>query len=599
MKSIDLSINALHDAYRDGSLSPLQLLGYIVERSNQYKDDSIWITQLNKSQIEEYVARLPQQFDASLPLYGIPFAIKDNIDLAGCDTSAACKAFAHQANDSATVVQLLLDAGAIPIGKTNLDQFATGLVGTRSDYGICVNPFDRNYLSGGSSSGSAVAVALGLCSFSLGTDTAGSGRVPAAFNNIVGLKPSKGLLSCNGVLPACRSLDCVSIFALNADDANLVFEVAARYDEGDVYARQNPFYNSKHCYGKTTESFRFGVLAAEQFAKFQNEEYSKLYLEYCDRLSSLGGSAVTVDFSPFSDAARLLYDGPWVAERYAAIEEFIRQRQQEMHPVTREIIGKARALNSINAFKAFYQLQAYKQAADNILKTVDFVVTPTTVDHYSIEAEQQQPIKLNSQLGYYTNFMNLLDLSAVAVPAAMRDEGLPYGVTLFSSAFSDRKLMSFARRLQELQDWPVGKTEFLPRSEPVSGAVLDNYVDVVVCGAHLSGFPLNWQLRERSAVLLREDKTAPVYRLYAISGAIKRPGLVRNEQSGIAISVELWRVPMENFASFVAAIPEPLGIGKVQLSDGKFYSGFICENYALESAQDITDYGGWAAYMQT
>jgi len=588
----------LHDAYKSGQLTPADVVAYVLERCDQYEQHNIWISRLNEEQIAEYLKRLPQQYDDSLPLYGIPFAIKDNIDLAGVETTAACRAYAYQAENSAHVVQLLLQAGAIPIGKTNLDQFATGLVGTRSDYGICVNAFDNNYISGGSSSGSAVAVALGLVSFSLGTDTAGSGRVPAAFNNLVGLKPSRGLLSCSGVVPACRSLDCVSIFSLDVDDADRVFDVAAHYDAKDAYSRHNIFSNSERNYGAVPPSFTFGVIGEEQFAAFQNEEYSHHYQAYCQRLAGLGGKALKVDFSPFINAATLLYEGPWLAERYVATEAFIQHHQQEMHPVTRSIIGKASALRTVDAFKAFYQLQAYKQAADAALSSVDFIVAPTTVDHYRIDQEQQSPLQLNAQLGYYTNFMNLLDMCAIAIPAAMREGGLPFGVSLLSSAMSDRKLLSFARRLQSLQHWALGNTVFSLSNAELQNRHSMNFVDLVVCGAHLSGFALNWQLRERGASLLRSDKTAPVYRLYALDGAIKRPGLVRDEQSGAAIIVELWRVPMENFASFVAGIPEPLGIGKVELSDGKFYTGFICENYAIETAKDITSYGGWASYMK-
>jgi len=593
----DLSISALHHAYRRGDLTPAAVMSRLRDKISHYQDHHIWTSLLSEEEINQYLTRLPPHFDASMPLYGIPFSIKDNIDLAGIATSAACKAYSHPVDESATVVERLLQAGAIPIGKTNMDQFATGLVGTRSDYGICLNAFDGEYISGGSSSGSAVSVALGLCSFSLGTDTAGSGRVPAAYNNIIGLKPSRGLLSCHGVVPACRSLDCVSIFTLDCDDANLVFNVAAEYDDKDAYSRHNLFVNGNRFYGDISEDFTFGVVSPKQFPEFQLDEYSHLYQDYCDRLLALGGKAVSIDFTPFLDAARLLYDGPWLAERYVAIEDFIRRHHQDMHVVTREIIDKAEALKTVDAFKAFYQLQLCKTAADKILQSVDFIVTPTTVDHYRIVEEQKQPIRLNSQLGYYTNFMNLLDLSAIAIPAAMREGGLPFGVTLFSSAFSDRKLLSFARKFQRLQNWPVAKSEVSMTTLPLQRLSESSFVDVVVCGAHLSGFPLNWQLLERAAKLLRVDETAPVYRLYALPGQIKRPGLIRNDQSGAAIVVEIWRMPAENFASFVTAIPEPLGIGKVQLSDGLFYTGFICESYAIESAQDITSYGGWAAYM--
>jgi len=598
VNTLNLSIAALLKAYRSGELTPRQVVEYVLKKCEEFNQHNIWITLFSDTQLAVYLDNLPDGPDESLPLYGIPFSIKDNIDVGGIDTTCACKAYAYRADESANVVNFLVRAGAIPIGKTNMDQFAAGLVGTRSEYGASANAFDPRYLAGGSSSGAALSVALGLCSFALGTDTAGSGRVPAAFNNIVGMKPSRGLVSCHGVVPACRSLDCVSIFSLNVDDADYVFDVAATYDSADAYARRNPFSNSRRHYGRVPEQFRFGVVAEKHFPAFQNNEYSELYKEYCRRLVSLGGSAVELDFTPFVNSAALLYQGPWLAERYAAIEPFIRDHEKDMFAVTRSIITQANSLRTVDAFPAFYQLQAYKQAADAILADVDFIVTPTTVDHYQIAQVNSDPIRLNSQLGYYTNFMNLLDLCAVAIPAAIRKGGLPFGVTLFGQAFNDRKLLSYARHFQCQQEWPAGKTNVVPVSAPREESIFRDYVDVVVCGAHLSGFPLNWQLVERGATLQRRDKTAAEYRLYAIPGKVKRPGLVRHEQSGAAILVELWRVPMENFASFVAGIPEPLGIGKVQLSDGRFYTGFICENYAIESAEDITSFGGWAAYIK-
>jgi len=586
-----LDIASLRRAYLAGGLSPVALLEEVLARLEGEDAHHIWIERLPREAVLAYARALEGRDPAELPLYGIPFAIKDNIDLAGTPTTAACPAFAYRPEQSAHVVQRLIDAGAIPLGKTNLDQFATGLNGTRSPYGACRNAFDPDYIAGGSSSGSAVAVALGQVSFALGTDTAGSGRVPAAFNNLVGLKPTRGLLSTRGVVPACRTLDCVSIFALHAADAEAVLAAAADYDPRDAQARpgrpEAPF----------PPRFRFGVPRADQLAFFGDDAGAKLFAEAVGRLEGLGGRAVTIDFSPFLEAARLLYEGPWVAERYAAIRDFFDTRAEDVLPVIRTIIGQGRDFDAAQTFSGFYRLAELRRAAEAVMASVDLMLTPTAGRIYTIEALQADPIRRNSELGYYTNFMNLLDFAAVAVPAGFTPGGLPFGVTLFAPAFRDRALLALAARLHAALGGTMGATGWpLPTvdvPEPREGII-----EVAVAGAHLEGLPLNGQLTGRGAWLVERTRTSPDYRCYALAGGPPfRPGLIRVDEGGAAIEVEVWAVPAEQFGSFVAGIPAPLGIGRVTLEGGREVSGFICEPRGIEGAEDITAFGGWRAYL--
>jgi len=392
-------------------------------------------------------------------LYGVPFAIKDNIDLAGIPTTAACPEYAYTPANSATVVQKLIDAGAIPIGKTNLDQFATGLVGTRSPYGACQNSFNPEYISGGSSAGSAVSVALGMASFSLGTDTAGSGRVPASFNNLVGHKPSCGLLSTNGVVPACRTLDCVSIFALTAEDAAKVLESAQGFDEEDAYSRKAVAQVEANALKTISDkSFIFGVPKPEQLAFFDNAETPALFKQAIQQLESLGGKAVEIDFEPFLETARLLYEGPWVAERYAAIRDFFESKPDAIFPVTRQIIGGATKFSAADTYLSQYKLKALQRKAEKVWNDIDVMVTPTAGTVYTIAQVNADPIRCNSNLGYYTNFMNLLDLSATAVPTGFQQDGMPFGVTICAPAFKDVQLLALAAKVQKHSAKTLGAT---------------------------------------------------------------------------------------------------------------------------------------------
>ena len=590
---MNLSIPVLKKAYQEGKVSPATVFTQLREASQ--KLDNVWIHLLSESELRPYLDNLLQKSPEDCPLWGIPFAIKDNIDLAGIPTTAACPAFSYVPEKSAHVVELLINAGAIPLGKTNLDQFATGLVGTRSPYGATPNSFNKNYISGGSSSGSAVATAAGVVSFALGTDTAGSGRIPACFNNLVGLKPSKGLLSNTGLVPACKSIDCISIFSLTADDARTVFSIAADYDETDCFSRTNPLTN-QGCVALSSE-FTFAVPLKEQLEFFGDEDYQQAFTSAIEQLTAMGGSMVEIDFSPMLDAAQLLYEGPWVAERYLATQDILVNKPEAMMDVTRTIISGGATPKATDCFSAMYKLQTLKKLADKLIHSVDVVVTPTAGRHFTIAEIEEEPIARNSQLGYYTNFMNLLDFSAVAVPTSFTKNNMPFGVTLFSDAMTDQKLLTLAKRIQETTKLPLGATNNAYQTTESSLANSEGYIDVVVCGAHLSGMVLNHQLIARGAILKQVTETANAYRMYAVPGKVERPAMIRDEENGVAFAVEVWSLPIAEFGSFLAGIAQPLGIGKVELASGKYLSGFIAEGYAKDLGQDISQFKGWRAYQ--
>ena len=584
----DLTISSLSAAYRSRALTPTALVESLLRERAEKRAHNIWILEVDADALLARARELERIAPETLPLYGIPFAVKDNIDVAGLPTTAGCAAFAYRPEKSAAVVQALLEAGAIMLGKTNLDQIATGLVGTRSPYGICRNAFDAAYISGGSSSGSAVAVALGLASFALGTDTAGSGRVPAAFNNLIGYKPTLGSLSMRGVVPACRTLDAMSIFALSAADAACVRRVAANFDAADPFAR--PAHAPARAGWGHAPAFRFGVPRASQLEFFGNAEYARLFEASVQRMRELGGSACEIDIEPLLDAARLLYEGPWVAERYLATESLMASQPEALLEVTRRIIAGGAAPTARDAFRSQYRLKELTRAALPIWQAIEVLLLPTAGTHYRIEEIEADPIRLNSNLGRYTNFVNLMDLAAVAVPAGFTSAGLPFGVSLIAPAWSDADLLALAARMQRT----AGAGEVPEQQAP------DGFVDVMVCGAHMSGLPLNKQLLERGAWQVTTTRTAPLYRFFALSGGPPfRPGLVQVRQNGVAIDVEVWRMPVEHFGSFVSGIPAPLGIGKVKLEDGRMVSGFLCESFAVVDAADISGLGGWRQYLKT
>lgn len=580
-----LEIASLIADFESGTRDPAALLDGIYERIASLGVHPIWIELVPRERAQALLgAALARRAQGeSLPLLGVPFAIKDNIDVAGIPTTAGCPAYAYTPEHDAPVVARLLAAGAIPIGKTNMDQFATGLVGTRSPFGACSSVYDAKYISGGSSSGSAVAVALGLVAFALGTDTAGSGRVPAAFNNLVGLKPTRGLLSTRGVVPACRSLDCVSVFANSISDAQRILEISRGFDAEDPFSRVMP--PSKPT---GSASFVFGVPKREQFEFFGNSEYQHLYRVAIARCASLGGTLREIDLAPFLQAAALLYGGPWVAERYAAVGAFIEQHGEAVDPVVREIVLGGQSLSAVAVFRGQYQLAALRQQAQCSMDGVDFLLLPTAPTHYTLDEIAAEPILLNKRLGHYTNFVNLLDLAALAVPAGFTPAGLPFGVTLIGAAFSDRALLAHASRFLDERT----TANDLPSAQPTE-------ILLAVAGAHLSGQPLNFQLTQRGARLIRTTTTGPEYKLYALDGTVPpKPGVVLTPGfAGPGIEVEIWALDAAAFGSFVSEVPQPMTIGTATLSDGSKVKSFLCEPFALDNARDITNFGGWRAYL--
>jgi allophanate hydrolase len=590
-----LDIVTLAAAY-DAGMRPAEIVAECHARIASSAGDVIW---LHRVPLDEALARIGaaerrRGAGQAMPLFGIPFAVKDNIDVAGLPTTAGCPAYRYLAAKSATVVEKLEAAGAILLGKTNLDQFATGLTGTRSPYGIPSSAFDSRYISGGSSSGSAVAVADGLVSFALGTDTAGSGRVPAAFNNIVGLKPSRGSISAAGVVPACRSLDCVSIFAGTVEDAFAVARIASGIDAADPFSRLPP----DQVASIPQDGFRFGVPAAG-LEFFGDAEAEALYVASVARLERLGGVRVAIDFAPFREAGQLLYGGPWVAERLAAIRDFAARHAADMLPVTREIILGAERLSAVDAFDGAYRLAALARRAEAEWSRMDVLLLPTAGTIYRIAEVLADPIRLNSNLGLYTSFANLLDLSAIAVPAGFRGDGLPFGVSVIGRAFQDQEVASLASRLHRaLPGATLGATgRPLPDRPALPAAARAETVEIAVVGAHLSGQPLNRELTERGARLARTARTARGYSLYALTNrALPVPGLVYDGRGAGGIELEIWTLPVAAFGAFVAAIRPPLGIGTIALEDRSTVKGFLCEAHAVAGAEDITSFGGWRAY---
>ena len=530
---------------------------------------------------------------AAGPLAGLRFAVKDNIDAAGLRTTAACEAFAYMPAGHATVVHKLLSAGASLLGKTNLDQFACGLNGTRSPWGAVPNAFDPAYVSGGSSSGSAHVVATGQVDFALGTDTAGSGRVPAGLNNIVGLKPSRGLISARGVLPAAQSVDCVSIFARTVGLAARVLDAARGYDAQDPFSRELVLATQPLPVG-----FRYGVPNKLEFCG--DAQAAAAYEQARAQLRALGGVEVVIDFEPFAQAAALLYESALVAERYAAIRDFFDAHESEVMEPVRSIIGRGRGYSAADLYAAQLQLRAYGQRAAEVWQQMDVLCVPTAPTHYTIAQMQADPVVLNRNLGAYTNFVNLLDYAALSVPSSIRPDGLPFGITLIGPCGSDWQLAELGQRYHHGTGLTQGATgEPLPPLRPIPGIAPAATVRVAVVGAHLTGMPLNPQLTERGAQLLARTTTAPLYRLYALPGTVPpKPGLQRvAEGQGARIVVEIWEMPLGHYGSFVAAVPAPLSIGTLLLDDGSSVQGFLCEAQALAGAQDITGYGGWRAFV--
>ncbi|ODQ68343.1 urea amidolyase [Nadsonia fulvescens var. elongata DSM 6958] len=599
------TIQQWRDTQSAGSLDDaLTRINELVSTFKSYKaNDPAWITVASADQLAAQFAFLESlnKSPLDLPLYGVPFAVKDNIDAEGFPTTAACPAFEYNANKDSTVVRFLRQAGAIVVGKTNLDQFATGLVGTRSPYGKTPNTFSDKHVSGGSSSGSASVVARGLVPFALGTDTAGSGRVPASLNNLVGLKPTLGALSTTGVVPACKSLDCVSIFALNLVDAQSIFSIASKFDKSDCYSREFP----------KSPLTKFGskpTLAIPSNPQWFNEEKNPVLFEQAvEHFKSLGAKVITVDFSPLYELAQLLYQGPWVGERYDAIREFVTTKPEEMDPIVYRIVKTAENFSAADCFHFEYKRKALLRKIQDIFANIDGLVVPTCPLIPTMDEVAAEPVLVNSHQGTYTNFVNLADLSALAIPAGFRDDGLPFGVTLISEKFNDYALLDLAERFLALSpERTLGATgisvaegDKLPSSATTSSNVA-THIPLAVVGAHLSGMALNWQLHQVKATLAEKTTTSPDYNLFALptNGGIAKPGLKRVESGGSAIAIEIWNVPIANFGEFMAMVPHPLGIGSVQTLTSDWVKGFICEEIGYQTgASDITEFGGWRNYI--
>ncbi|MGB6220672.1 allophanate hydrolase [Haloferula sp.] len=570
-----MTIAELIKGYDEGA-TPLEVMSKVWARIKEWDDPGMFIHLPEWDEVEKMAAAVAEM-PRDLPLWGVPFVAKDNIDVAGWPTTAGCPEYAYVPEEDATVVRLLREAGAIPVGKGNLDQFATGLVGTRSPYGVARNAVAPGWLPGGSSSGSASSVAAGIAAFSLGTDTAGSGRVPAAFQELIGWKPTRGLVSTKGVVPACRSLDCVSVFANTTSDASQVMSVVGQFDAGDPWSRE---VDESCLRGK-----RVGVPTVLDFSG--DPDTPGLFDGAAAKLKELGYEVVPVDLTSFVEAAKLLYEGPWVAERWAAVGDFISSNGDDVFPVTRKILEASQGWQASDLFKAQDQLKAFARDAEEVWRDVDLLLLPTTPCLYRVDEVLEEPFGTNATLGRYTNFMNLLDLCAVALPAGRARGGeVPWGVTLAAPAGLDESLLQVAAMMtgevREASPAPCKK------------------VPVVVCGAHLEGLPLHWQLADRNAELVRRGKTAAVYQMFAMpagDGFPERPAMIRADEAGAEIDVEVWALDPAEFGGFVAAIPGPLGIGKILMDDGQELPGFIAEPRAMEGAEEITRFGGWKNWM--
>lgn len=589
-----LTIAALSGFYESGG-SPQEVVRRVYRRIAEVDDPGIFITLVPQDKALEMAANLPPRDDRKFPLWGIPFAVKDNIDVAGYPTTAACPDYAYIPAEDAIAVRRAVAAGAIMIGKTNLDQFATGLVGVRSSYPIPRNAIDPGLVPGGSSSGSAVAVAHSIVTFSLGTDTAGSGRVPAALNNIVGLKPSVGMIPATGVIPACRTLDCVSIFALTVDDAWTALNVMAGKDSSDVYSKSVPLRISQ----APEPAPVIGIPARRDLKFFGDSVQEEAWYAGVRQLERLGANVVAVDFTDFFETAALLYEGPWIAERYAALADVIQKSPEILHPVTRSIIEKAAGFSADALFKAQYRLKALQQSTFSVWSKVSMLAVPTTPASPTLAELAADPVTPNSQCGTYTNFVNLLDLCAIAVPGPFRTDGRAAGLTFIAPSGHDGRLATFGRQFHIACGARLGATEIAIPPERQFRTGPDDLIEIVVVGAHLSGMPLNHELTSNGGVFRRAVSTTADYRFYALAGeGIRRPGLTRVANgTGSEIQTEVWALPPDGFGRFVSGIPAPLSIGTVLLSDGTCPKGFLAEAEGLQGAKDISHLGGWRAFI--
>lgn len=594
LTTLPFTLPDLARAYAGGA-SPADVMRGVYARLRAADDPGIFIHLAPKAEAVAAAEALGA-YDPDLPLWGVPFAVKDNIDVRGMPTTAACPAWEYIAKEDAFVVARLRAAGAIPIGKTNLDQFATGLVGVRSPYPVPLNALDPAIAPGGSSSGSATIVARGIVPFALGTDTAGSGRVPAALNNIVGLKPTLGALSTSGVVPACRTLDTISVFALSVGDAHAVFRVAAGFDPVDAYSRPIP----TPAIAAPLPAPRIGVPDAASLKTFGDAAQDAAFRAAVEAAAARGAEIREIDFAPLFAVAEMLYEGAWVAERHAVIEDLIASDPEAVHPVTRAIVGKAEGLTATDAFRGIYRLADLRRAAAPIFDATDFLMVPTIPRFVTVAELEADPVGPNSMLGTYTNFVNLCDLSALAVPSGTRTDGRPANVTLIGPAGGDAMLAAEALRIEAEAAVSPGATGWPAAAAPVADtSPAAGEIEIAVCGAHMSGLPLNHELTSRGGRFLRTARTSDAYRFYVLEGGPPlRPGLVRGKPGdGAEIALEVWALPEAAVGGFLAGIPSPLGLGAVRLADGGAVKGFLCEAAGVAGAEDVTALGGWRAVL--
>ena len=606
LASLSLTFDSLRAAYRAGTCTPHDVIDEVLARLDRDREriQHVWLHVVGASELHAAVDRAVARRDAgqACPLFGIPFAVKDNIDVGGVPTTVACPDLAYVPSASAPVVQRLIDAGGLFIGKVNLDQLATGLVGARSPYGTPTNPFDARMIPGGSSSGSGVAVAVGHVSFALGTDTAGSGRVPAGFNNVVGLKPTRGALSTRGVVPACRSFDCVSVFALTVDDASAVAASARGWDDLDPFSRSDAQAIDFEAHDGAT-TWRIGVPPREQLVFLDDSSARAMFHEATERVRAMGCTLVEIDLHPFLAAGQMLYGGGFVAERLVAGGDLLERKPEALVPVVRDILADAKRISTRQVFESSYKLQSLRQSVEVTWRRIDALLLPTTPTIYRVDEVLANPRALNSNLGVYTTFGNLMDLAAIAVPSGMRPDNLPCGVQLLGPRGSDPTLLAAARAYHQKVGGSLGATGHPLVRSPVTPARNISSPGptrhaMVVVGAHLSGQPLDHQLVELGGALVRACATAPTYRLYVLPAAVPpKPGLVRVREGGRAIEVEVWSLETRAFGAFVAAIPKPLCVGSIELDDGTHAQGFLCESDAVVGAIDISHHGGWRAYL--
>lgn len=577
LETLEMSLPALEAAYRDG-LEPRTLWKEFLRRLAAWDDPALFLSLAGEADLEGIFRRLAEPGARKLPLFGIPFAVKDNIDWDALPTTAGCPAFRHRPTRSAAAVERLLAAGAFPVGKTNLDQFATGLVGTRSPYGVPRNALNPGWIPGGSSSGSASAVAAGLVAFSLGTDTAGSGRVPAAFQGLVGYKPTRGLVSTRGVVPACRTLDCVSVFAGTVEEARRIGGVLEGFDGEDPYSRQVPA-------SRTTRPRRpvVGVPRDDQREFFGAPSYAAAFEASLKTLAARGAEVVALDLSALLEAGSLLYQGPWVAERLAAVQDLWSRDPEAFHPVTRKVLETAAGRSAVEAFQAGYSLENLRRRSQSLWPQLDALMLPTAPFLPTLAEVEADPLGVNTKLGTWTNFVNLLDLAALAVPAGLDASGRPFGVTFLGPAGSDQALFEMGLLWETPGNAP-------PRT--LGRTIL------AVAGAHMRGLPLNGQLTSRGARFIEETFTAPSYRLFTFrDGALDKPGLVRSPQGGASLSLELWDLPEAAWGGFQALIPHPLGLSQIELATGEWVTGFVMEASHIPRCTEITLHGSWRTYL--